>query len=863
MGEVYRARDNRLGRNVAIKILPALFTSDPERLARFEREARILASLNHPNIAAIYGLEDASGVRALVLELVEGETLADRIVHGLTVPEALDIARQVADALDAAHEKGIVHRDLKPGNVMITRDGVVKVLDFGLAKSTDATSRSVPDVTHSPTLTVEATRGGVMLGTAAYMSPEQARGQVVDKRTDIWAFGCLLYEMLAGHRVFPGETVTDTLAAIIERQPDWKALPEDTPSSVSRLLYRCLQKDTRTRLRDIADVRFDLNEGATPKSSLEPRPEMQRVPRVTLRIAAIAGTLVVVAGAGGWAARDRLSSASTASIAAPEVRLQIPTPPTTDPASLAISPDGRRIVFVATSQGRASLWLRSLDDVEARPIAGTTDAEFPFWSPDGASLGFFADRQLKRLDLAVGTVWTLAPAEGGRGGTWNHDGIIVFQPTPGQSALRRVSADGGDSMELSTGEGRFPQFLPDGNHFVFSRTYGASDVETRGLYIGSLDETAPKRLVELADSAGVLSSSNHVLFVRQGTLFAQAIDLVTLETAGVPFAVASGMRVNPPLWLSPIASSRAGPILYRTGSAGGVRQFAWFDRTGRELSKVGEPIAGMLSPALSPDGQRLAIHRSVNGNTDIWLLDTARGVSSRLTTDDAAEFYPLWTPDGRGVVFTKGTSGLISKRFDGSEAATRFLEVGTSGATDWSSDGRFIAYTVDGPSRDVWAASVDRTRKFPVTSTQFNERDAQFSPDGQWIAYTSDETGRDEIYAQRFPESDHRVQISNGGGGMVRWRRDGRELFYIDLTGRLMSVSIRLTAGSGPLAASAPSVLFQTRIGGPVQTNSRQQFMATPDGQRFLMNTLAEEEAEPITILLNWSEELKQRVPTR
>jgi Tol biopolymer transport system component len=853
MGEVYRATDINLSRQVAIKVLPHAVAADADRLTRFDREARTLASLNHPNIAVIYGVERSSaGTTAIAMELVEGPTLADRIEPGpIPVAEALAIARQIADALEAAHEQGIVHRDLKPANIKLARNGIVKVLDFGLAKTMTPTAApalasAVPTVTSSG-----RTEVGTVLGTTAYMSPEQAKGLPVDQRGDVWAFACVLYEMLTGRRAFAGTTTAETIAAILEREVDWSHLPASTPASVRTLLRRALAKDPRRRLHHIADARLELDEAhAAPERATT---ESRRVPWLWIAISSVALVAVLGMVIGIWIGLGGTPSDSAPGAA--EIRLQIPTPPTTDPASLAISPDARQLTFVATSGGRPMLWLRALNDVTARPLPKTEDATFPFWSPDGRSIGFFADRQLKRLDLELGTVRSLTRAEGGRGGTWSQDGIIVYQPTGGATALRRVAADGGASTELAVGLGRFPQFLPDGQHFIFSRTYGSADTETRGLYIGSLTDSTPKLAIELADSTPVLTGSNHVLFVREGTLFAQRLDVATLAVIGNASPIAAGLNVNPPLWLAPIAASRSGPILYRTGSAGGVREFVWFDRAGRELSRVGQPLPGLLSPSLSPDGQRLAIHRIVNGNTDIWMLDTTRGVITRFTTGEAAEFHPLWMPDGQRIVFNSGGRGLAIKSASGAGNEAIYLEIGRAAANDWSPDGRFIAYTLNepNPSRDVVAMDVGGARKpIAVADTAFNERDAQFSPDGRWVAYTSDESGNDEVYVQRFPERSDRVQVSNGGGGMVRWRRDGREVFYVAIDGALMSVAITLPKGQGRLEAGRPARLFQARIGAPVQANSRQQYMVSPDGQRFLMNTLAEENAAPITVILNW-----------
>jgi serine/threonine protein kinase len=527
MGEVYRARDTKLGRDVAIKVLPAQWLADPERRARFEREARLLASLNHPHIGAIYGVEPAGDVDALVLELVEGTTLAERLTKGKpSLRETLRIATQIADGLGAAHEKGIVHRDLKPANIKITPAGVVKVLDFGLAKIASDDSAG-PDLSQSPTGSIGGTREGLILGTAAYMSPEQARGQRVDKRSDIWAFGCVVYEMLTGRLAFDGETASDTIAAILSREPDWTAIPTAVPADITRLLRRCLQKDANRRLHDIADARIEIDESSNEAGRIDSKPRSrERLLWVGLVVALAGGAAI-----GAWSLRR-------SEPAAEEVRLEINTPPTFDPISLAISPDGRKLAFVATDDGTSRLWVRSIDSGSVRALARTDNASSPFWSPDNRSIGFHSEGQLKRVDLETGSVRALTAVSPMLGGTWNKDGTILFNAGTG-SSLWRVSADGGELVRVTELDQlnrfhRSPQFLPDGRHFLFYVIGPAS-----GIYVGQLESSeAPRRILEA--QAGVYTASGHLFFVRDGTLLAQALDTTRLELTGSPTAIASG-----------------------------------------------------------------------------------------------------------------------------------------------------------------------------------------------------------------------------------------------------------------------------------------------------------------------------------
>ena len=533
MGEVYRARDTKLKRDVAIKILPEEFSRDPDRVGRFQREAEVLALLNHPHIAAIYSLEEANGSRFLVLELVEGQTLADRLKRGpLPMDEALTVAKHICEAIEAAHEKGIIHRDLKPANIKITSDGIVKVLDFGLAKVREAEAQA-SDLSNSPTLMTARSTPGIILGTAAYMSPEQAKGQEANRTSDVWAFGCVLYEMLTGRPPFEGDTVSELVPGILKADPDWSRLPAETPENIRRLLRRCLHKDRRLRLQHIGDARVEIEEPQPQAAAVAPPVVPRRRERVWITAFVVATVLAVAMGI-----REFRGSPPVA-----EVRLEISTPPTADPASIAISPDGQKIVFVATSEGQSKLWVRPLDSVSGRALAGTDGASLPFWSPDSQSVGFFAEGKMKRIEVDRGAVQILADAPGGRGGAWNRDGTIIFYPNTTQS---------------------------------------------------------------------IYESSGHLFFVRQGTLFAQEFDMTRLEVKGNPFSIAERIATRSEAQGSAaVSASSVGPIIYRTASTGGRRQFLWLDRSGKEIGSAGDPL-GANSLSLSRDGRRVALHQQIN-----------------------------------------------------------------------------------------------------------------------------------------------------------------------------------------------------------------------------------------------------------
>ena len=851
MGRVYRARDTTLGRDVALKILPDLWLADAGRQARFEREARVLASLNHPNIASIYGVYESapssSGppLKALILELVEGETLAHRIAaddasstprRGLPVDDVVRIASQVIDALEAAHERGIVHRDLKPGNIKITPEGRVKVLDFGLARAVGSVNAG-SEIAHSPTMTVGATHDGVLLGTAPYMSPEQARGRVVDKRADIWAFGCVLYEMLTGVPTFAGDGATEVLANVIKTEPDWAALPPDTPGALRLCVQRCLQKDLRQRFHDIADVRLAMN-GAfdPPVQEFEKRRRHVRVAYSGALVAAV--TILAALAVVALAPRNVVEL--------PETRLEIATPPAEDPLSLAISPDGRSVVFQG-GQDPPRLWLRTLDATEARPLAGTEGGRLPFWSPDSRSVGFNANGLLKRIDLGSGLVRTIANRTS-VGGSWNTDGTILMGS--GIGPLYVVSADGGTprpATDLLQGQvtHRWPQFLPDGRRFLL---FSLGVPSKRGVYIGSAGARRVQRLSDRESGYQILSP--HLIFARQGALLARraSADFTSLQGEFVP--VAPKVLVDRGLFgFAAFSASSSGAIAYRASA--GETQLVWLDRNGRAVGTVGAADdSQMLLSHLSQDGRSVAVTRTIAGNTNVWLLDTERGIPRRLTFG-LNDTSVVFSPDGSRVAHQaegnhEGTV-VWERRADGTGGETPLLqepeEHEFDHPRDWSSDGRYILYALSTTTNsDLRALPLfgDR-RPIDIARTPFTETAGRFSPDGRWVAYQSDETGRPEIHVQPFPGPGPRFQVSVAGGTLPRWRRDGRELFYVAPDRRLMSLSV--TPRRDRLETGAPQPLFT------LSTTSF--YEPSPDGQRFLV-TAAVSEVSPITVIMNW-----------
>jgi Tol biopolymer transport system component len=856
MGEVYRAYDTKLKRDVAIKVLPDLFANDPERLARFQREAQVLASLNHPNIAHIHGLEESNGTRALVMELVEGPTLADRIESSLIpLAETVSIAKQIAEALEAAHEQGVIHRDLKPANIKVRPDGTVKVLDFGLAKAIEPASALSAGSSQSPTVTTPAmTHAGMILGTAAYMSPEQARGKPVDRRADVWAFGCVLYEMLTARRAFGGDEVTDTLAIVLTKEPDWSLLAATIPPALRRLLRRCLDKDLRRRLQTIGEARIQLEDvlsGTGEDAGSATGPVTPVVSRTRERVAGGAAAVfaLLAAGAIAWALRP---------VPAPfETRLEITTPATDDPISLALSPDGRRLVFVASATGGPSqLWLRPLDQATAQPLAGTESAAFPFWSPDSRSVAFFSGTQLKRLDIGSGLPRTLARSGGGsRGGSWSADGVIVFAHNSGQ--LVRVPATGGVPAAVTTlTQGqishRFPHFLPSGRQFLFNTREASA-----GLYLGSLDSAQTTRLAA-ADTNALFVPPNWLLFLRQGTLVAQHVDLTRGALTGDPLSIADDVAFDLSTMAGAFSVSSAKSIAYRTSRIA-PRQFTWFDRQGKAVGSVGQPDTNdLLQPMLSTDGRRVVASRTFTGNTDLWQFDGTRMI--HLTFDPTRETSPVWSPDGNRIAFSKGSQGPLSiylKASSGAGQEELLLARPNNGLPmSWSPDGRFLLYNERTPEGglDVWILPTDGKQKpYPFLESRFDERNAQFSPDGRWVAYQSDESGPPEIYVRPFPARSGQWQVSTMGGVTPRWRRDGKELYFIAPDAKLMAVPVA-TAGTAPeigtsVALFQPNILF----GGTSPVGIGWQYDVAPDG-RFLINVrTGDGGTAPITVIQNWT----------
>jgi serine/threonine protein kinase len=868
MGEVYRAHDTQLARDVAIKVLPANFVNDPERLSRFQREARMLAALNHPNIATIYGLEQSGGVTCLVMELVSGETLAERVKTGpFPVEEALKIAVQIAEALEAAHEKSIIHRDLKPANVKVTPEGKVKVLDFGLAKAFagDATSE---DIGNSPTLSRAATMQGVILGTAAYMSPEQARGKSVDKRTDIWAFGCVLYELLTGKQAFHGEDVTDILAAVVRAEPDWNALPAATPLKVRDLLRRCLKKDKTLRLRDAGDARIEIHEILTAPDTADSAPPPPRA--VFPWIAATAVFLIALA---------TLSFVHFREVPAPQpsTRFQVPPPEQSVISMFRLSPDGRSIVISALSEGRNRLWIRPLDSLQWQLLQGTDDASYPFWSPDGANIGFFAQGKLKKIAVTGGPPQTLCDAPEGRGGSWSATGVILFTPNL-TGGLYKVSTAGGvpepatkfTASDISDSQ-RYPEFLPDGSHYL----YLEDRTGNLGIYAGSLDGPPPTRLLPDLSNAIYIPPTppetiGYLLFRREGSLMAQPFDLGRVRLTGEVFPVAEQVGIAGNTGQGAFSASNNGELAFRTGNTAGNREFTWMDRGGRRLASVTKP-ALVRSGRLSPDEKRLmfGISNESGDLTNLWLQELERGVISRFTFEKGVSYCPVWSKDGNQVIFTHRDSGaqyaIYQRAAIGTGKAEMIWRTAINTATwDWSPDGKFILYSdyQDKTKYDLWLLPLEGDHKpVPYLQTPFSEIRGQFSPDGRWMAYSSDESGRFEVYVQTVPATGPKWQISSAGGDFPRWGRDGKELYFIAADQQLMAVPVKSGSGSSAIfEPGAPQPLFRIELV-PAAPTASSPYQPSANGERFLVNVQAGGEgtqAPPITVVLNWTAGLKK-----
>ena len=876
MGEVYRARDRKLNRDVALKVLPDAFVNDPGRVARFTREAHTLAALNHSNIAQIHGLEESGNVRALAMELVEGEDLSERVFRG-TIPsdEALPIAKQIAEALEAAHEQGIIHRDLKPANIKVSRDGTVKVLDFGLAKLLDpALDEGPADANAAVTLTVPSppmlTSVGIVLGTPAYMAPEQARGRGADRRADIWAFGCVLYEMLTANRPFRGETVTDIMAAVIHTEPDWSRLPGSTPPPVRQLLRRCLQKDPRRRLQAIGDARVTIEEilsGAAQGDAVPARPRWS-----TWWLAWGGAGVLTGATIAGLVARQMTSSTEPPR---PVTRFVITLPAGQQLAgasALALSSDGSQLAYVAMDSANANrqIFLRAMDGVDPRPIAGTEGASAPFFSPDGQWLGFFADGGLKKVPLSGGAPVNLADVTNPTGGAWIDEHTIVFASY--LSTLLRVSDAGGTSQALTRfepGETAHlsPRPLPGGKAVLFS----TESTRMSAIVVQRIDGGARHDIIQTpGPGAPDYLGPGYVTYRQAGNLMAASFDTQRNRT-GTPIAAMPDVRQY--------SVSAAGSLVYVAGKPPAAPQarLVWVSRDGMTEQSVGAPPRLYNQPRLSPEGGRVAVD-VIGSTTQVWLYDLTRDIFSRFTFGGDNR-HPVWAPEGKRLAFMSNRDGgwqIFWKRADGSGDAQPLSGGGSTAAPDvfnipcsWSRDGRLLAFARLAPAAaaELCVLRVDdeSTTRAGATAPVFTRTRAadgapQLSPDGRWMAYASEESGRREIYVQAYPGPGGRWQVSSDGANEPLWSANGRELFYRS-GDRMMAVEI---STDGEFLPGKPRQLFEkpyVRAGGGYV---RAQYDVSPDGQRFLMLKEVEQKPVPLTqihVVLNWSDELKRRLP--
>ena len=858
---MWRATDTKLNRDVAIKILPEALALDADRMARFQREAQVLASLNHPNIAVIHGVEE----RALILELVEGHTLAERIAASpIPLEEVVPIAKQIAEALEYAHERGVIHRDLKPANIKITPEGKAKVLDFGLAAVAQASAAGPADPLSSPTLTMRATQIGVIMGTAAYMSPEQASGKPVDKRADVWSFGVVVWEMLTGGRLFEGETISHTLADVLRAGIDLGKLPNDTPSAIRNLLRRCLDRDIRKRLRDIGEARIILEEpmeeaapGAVPQT--QKRANRQWIPWTLFGIAILAGGLA-------YFGRETTQAGP--------VTWTIPPPPDTAFSGLggpAVSPDGNCIAFVATTSRVAHVWIRSLDNLQSRPLAGTEGASSVFWSPDGKTLAFSAGGKLKRVPAEGGVGQVICDVSSPRGGSWSKDGMIVFAPNV-QTNLYRVSASGGDPVPVTTldpsgaeNSHRWPQFLPDGKRFLYyARTGNPAE---SGIYAGWADpaKRSDRKLILKTGSNAMYApppegvrGPGYLIYLRDRTLLAQPFDADRLEKAGEPTVIAERVAESTPL--TPARFFATSRLLIYGGQGGASSQLFWFDRSGKRISEITTGDGSYVSPSLSPDGKRIAAAFAGPQIIDIFIVDIARRVPTRLTFGETRPGSTIWSPDGDYIAYTSlsnGRAALVKKRFDGSSSEEVIsAKANASAVCDWSRDGKWILYMVQGAETrtDLWYVSAtDKGEPRPFLQTKAHETCGQFSPDGKWVAYSSDESGAYQIYVQAFASGGKR-QVSRDPGIQPRWSGDGKELFFHSYdSDAVMAVDIRAGAAIEP---GIPRKLFDAVVA-PGQGGIN--YAVTANGQKFIIPTETRASvAEPITAILNWTSVIKK-----
>jgi len=877
MGEVYKARDTRLDRTVAIKVLPEHLSQKRQLRERFEREARAVSSLNHSHICALYDVGQQGDVDYLVMEYLEGDTLAQRLKKGpLPLDQTLRYAVEIAGALDHAHRHGVVHRDLKPGNIMLTKAGA-KVLDFGLAKVHAA---AVPDVTQ-PTNTL--TEEGVILGTLQYMAPEQLEGKEADARSDIFAFGAVVYEMATSKKAFEGKSRASIITLIMSAQPapiaKWQPV---SPSQLDHVVAKCLKKDPDERWQSSQDLKTELQWVADRGAEIGVPTHVAQHGKNRELAWALAAVVFFVAAAAlalvHFRERSRQVQAVRFTVSPPEK--------SSFDAAMALSPDGTRLALVVMSDGKQSLWIRRLDSVTAQPLAGTNGADYPFWSPDGKFVAFFANRKLMKIEVAGGPATSLCDALDGRTGAWNQDGVIIFPgggPSGGGMPLHRVSAEGGTStpvttLDLSRKEDthRYPQFLPDGRHFLYW-AQSLAKLDNASIYVDSLDSkpgsSHRKRLFNSNWKPAYVPATNgnggYLLFIREGTLMAQHFDPDRLELSGEALRVAERVTDPDPNSLASYSVSGNGVLAHWTTSSA-TSQLAWFDHTGNLLGMVGEPGRYINSPSLSPDQKRLIVERlgKDSENSDLWLFDLSRKTGSRFTFDPGVHRQPIWSPDGTRVVFASNREGvfkLYAKAANGIGGEQPILKANSDAFPwDWSRDGRFIVYgEVDPKTRaDIWVLPLEDGRKpFPFLRTEFNELPAAFSPNGRWLAYASDETGKAEVYVRTFTgqaeteATGGKWLVSTNGGDMPRWRGDGRELYYVAADGKIMELDVK---SSATFEAGSPRPILQTSDASILNT-SMTLFHVTADGQRFIVNNqVGGQRSEFVNVVLNWQAELKR-----
>ena len=858
MGEVYRARDTRLDREVAVKVLPANLSSDPSLRQRLEREAKAVSKLSHPHICTLHDIGHQDGVDFLVMELVEGETLERRLVQGPLPPEqTIRLAAQIADALAKAHRRGITHRDLKPSNIMLTKAGA-KLMDFGLAQE----ARPSPLATALTEMTAEPTKltaEGAIVGTFQYMAPEQLEGKEVDGRTDLFALGEVIYEMATGKAAFSGKSRASLIAAILTAEPQpMGALQPMTPPALQRVVKKCLAKDPDERWQSASDLASELNwiaEGGSQATEVGRVPEGQRKwGRASWALAATFFLLMMAASAAWWQASNRR---------APAMYFHTSVPFAAN--DMALSPDGRTLTMVAYSAQANNyvLWTYEIGGQRTTSLEGTQGASYPFWSPDGKSIGFFADGKLKRVDMSGGQVQVLCDAPNGRGGAWNRDGVIVFTPNS-FGGLSRVSAAGGSPVEMtkpdasrSESSHRWPVFLPDGKHFLYLGTNFAGLLGNNAIFLGSLDSQERRFLVSTSANAAY-AEPGYLLYMRDKTLVAQLFDRRSYVISGEPHPLSDEVLYTHIVNRAVFTVSGREVLVTQTGKAGSNSQLTWFDRTGKPVGTVGPP-GSYGNVRVSPDGRAIAVDQTNpdGRNADLWIFEPDRGATTRLTFDPSGHQTPIWSPDGKQILFSwnvKLGAQLYLKNADGSGSAEKvgdlgdYLEVNT---WDWSRDGKYVLVR---KGNELWYLSWPERVAKPLLQAKWTVLNAQYSPDGRWIAYASNETGTMEIYVSPFPSANSKWQVSSAGGQEPRWRQDGKELFYLSPEGKMMAVAVKTGAS---FKAEAPVTLFQTQRRQPVSSFAVFSYDVTGDGRRFLVIRKADEaNAAPLTVLLNWASEM-------